>query len=88
MNDGAEETATLWDLYCDWNGLPRGTPIPASLDAQRAKHTDDGLTHCVNCGGTWFNGSMMFTAEGVPVKVITPQKCVQCGELRRANWPT
>lgn len=78
---------SLWDLQKQFEGIDPATPLPTSLDARRAAKQDDGLAHCQTCGGTHFTGVISFATDGTPAQVLTPQTCLGCGALRKANWP-
>lgn len=76
---------SLWAQNKRIQGIDPDTELPTTLESRR-QH-DDGLTHCARCGGFWFTGTIAFTDDGQPARVLTPQTCVGCGELRKANWP-
>lgn len=80
-----EAGGSLWDLNKRAEGLDPDTELPTTLDSRRV-HTD-GLLHCGKCGGVWFTGTIAFAADGTPARILTPQLCVGCDELRKANWP-
>lgn len=77
---------SLFGLYKEWHGVDPTVELPATLAAHR-EHTD-GLAHCPKCGGVAFTSTVVFTADGTPAQVLSPQKCIGCGELRKANWPS
>lgn len=90
MAEPSEQPAderSLFDLYKEWADIDPATELPTSLDARRALKADDGLTHCAKCGGHWFVGTIAFDADGQPARVLTPQRCLGCGEQRQASWP-
>lgn len=76
---------SLWELYKQWQGLDPDLELPTVLDAHRK--TSDGLTHCTTCGGVWFVGTIAFDSDGTPEQVLTPQRCLGCGEQRKTRWP-
>lgn len=78
--------ASLWDLHKENAGIDPATELPTTLAARR-DHAD-GLTHCARCGGVHFTATVMLDDHGAPAQMRTPQTCVGCGELRKANWPS
>lgn len=91
MAEPAEPDASgpsLWDLEKQWRGWPADMPMPTSLAARRAQKVDDGLTHCSTCGGVSFTGAIVFRTDGQPAQILSPQRCIGCGELRKTNWPS
>lgn len=75
---------SLWDLHKKWEGIDPAVELPTTLDAHRDHQ--DGLTHCEACGGENFTAVVTFHADGSPQRILTPQTCIGCGELRKATW--
>lgn len=76
---------SLFDLHKQWDDVDPAAELPATLDAHRDHQ--DGLAHCQRCGGFHFTATVILDDAGQPARMLTPQTCVGCGELRKANWP-